>query len=152
MIRTCGLVLALSFMVAACGTATPAIRPPVLAKAPKPFGPLERYHLPAVYFDAGRSDVSASQKAYLREMGLAFLDAGVTKLLLTGHGDVSEGRRSTQRLSLRRAESVGMELVQLGYRREDLRIVGVGATQPRVADPERREADFERFVLIQGRD
>ena len=134
--------------VASCGPTAPPIQPKVLVEAPKTYKPLERYHFPAVYFEPGQFRLTAQQQAALAEMGSAFLQAGITSLHLIGHTDGREGGRAAQNLSLRRAQTVAVELVKLGYRQDDLTIIGVGASEPRIADPDKRMTSMERFVLF----
>lgn len=91
-----------------------------------PYFALWHYHGP--YFDAGSDTVSFVGRESLRSLMPGY-QPGITRFIIEGHSDTRGAAEANMNLSQRRAENVGLELVRLGVRWDDLDIRWAGETK-----------------------
>lgn len=97
-------------------------------------GPMRQvlWHFHGLYFDAGSDVVSEAWASALRFIVVGY-KPGQIRYCIAGHSDTLGSTEDNMRLSLRRADSTGRELMRQGVRFEDIAIRGFGET--RLAHP-----------------
>ncbi len=107
---------------------------PMMAAAPAavaaPAAPVARTYL--VFFDWDKSDLTARAKQIIAEAAAASPKVAATRIEVAGHADKTGTAPYNRALSLRRAQTVGSELVRLGVPEKSVFLTAFGDTQPLV--------------------
>ena len=111
----------------AFGVAAPAPLPaPIATPAPAP----SRTYL--VFFDWDKADLTDRARAIIADAAQASTHVQTTQIEVDGHADLSGTPQYNQKLSLRRANAVGAELVKDGVPQNLIFIQAFGDTRPLV--------------------
>jgi outer membrane protein OmpA-like peptidoglycan-associated protein len=109
----------------------PAVAGAVAAAAPPPMAPVAmRTYL--VFFDWDRAELTERARAIVAEAASASTHVQTTRIEVNGYTDLSGGVAYNQKLSLRRARSVQVELVRDGVAAAEISIQGYGEANPLV--------------------
>ena len=103
----------------------------------------ELVHMPVlINFPTGGAEIDAQNRAILAEVvRTAQSREDIRRVRVEGHTDTCGNENNNMALSQQRAETVAMELVNMGVPREMLETVGYGSTQPRANEAcENRQA------------
>lgn len=84
----------------------------------------------SVTFGFDSSELTPSARSALNDVSAVLTEYSETRVNIAGHTDSTGAADYNQRLSERRAESVGNYLAQSGVQRQRLSMVGHGLTQP----------------------
>jgi OOP family OmpA-OmpF porin len=131
----------------AFGVAPPPPPPPAPAPtvAAQP-APARTY---LVFFDWDKSDLTARAKQIISEAAQASTTVATTKIQVSGHADTSGTPAYNQALSMRRAQTVGAELVRDGVNQNEIMIQAFGDTRPLVpTGPGVREPQNRRVEIV----
>ncbi len=144
-LRSYGLRLRYTFGMPA---ATPPEGPAPLAPlAPPPAASPVRTYL--VFFDWDRADLTSRARQIVATAASASQSGGTTKIEVNGYTDLSGTPAYNQKLSVRRAEAVKVELVRDGVPAGEIGIKGYGETNPLVPTaPGVREPQNRRVEII----
>jgi hypothetical protein len=82
-----------------------------------------------IRFESGSSKLDKASEKTLDELGRAFRERGVEKLLLVGHTDKQGKAAANRTLSLSRAKAVRAILVAQGIPEKSITVEGAGSTQ-----------------------
>lgn len=104
-----------------------------------------------VLFDFNSTALRSASKSSLREMADVFERYPDTTIVVEGHADSTGSAAYNQRLSERRAYSVGNYLQNLGVRGSRLDTVGYGESQPRASNSTASGRQRNRRVEIHVR-
>src|SRR5437763_15293369 len=102
--------------------------PPVAVVTPPPAREAARTYL--VFFDWDRADLTDRARQVIAEAAQATTRVQVTRIQVNGHTDKSGTAAYNQRLSVRRAEAVGAELVRDGVPGQAITIHAFGESRP----------------------
>lgn len=83
-----------------------------------------------IQFDSGSTSLHASSEHQLKAVAALLHQNPNIKVMLRGHSDDIGQAANNAQLSLLRANSVGLALVNLGIDRQRIRIMGMGASLP----------------------
>jgi hypothetical protein len=143
-------VIAAALMLGACSQPPPQAAAPVQRVVPPGEVPPM-----TVYFDTGRSTLSAQAASVVQGAATVYKRQGNARVTLTGHADTTGSPNSNMTLSQRRADAVKDGLVRDGVPAAAISTVGQGeATLPvqtadNVAEPRNRSVDIS-IVRIGG--
>ncbi len=127
----------------------PPPRPIVQPMMPPPPPPPAKSFI--VFFDFNRSDLSAEAQGVISEAVRTARYTGSVRVLVTGHTDTVGSAPYNQALSVRRAESVKIEMIRDGMAADAISTVGKGFDEPLVATgPGVREPQNRRAVIDLG--
>jgi len=113
---------------------------------PPPPPPVAREYL--VFFDFDSSQITPEAMSVLRTVADNVPKANAQAVRAIGHADRSGPDRYNQRLSLRRAEAVKAQLIQLGVPANEISIEGRGETDPLVPTADGAREPQNRRVQI----
>ena len=140
MLKKLSVLVAATFMIAACDQPAPAPTPP-----PPP--PVQAQTF-MVFFDWDRSNLTAQAVATVRQAAQAYKTRGSASIVATGHTDTSGSPQYNMALSLRRANSVKQQLVTEGVPATAITVNGRGEegllvqTGPNVREPQNRRVEI----------
>jgi outer membrane protein OmpA-like peptidoglycan-associated protein len=117
----------------AFGVTTVAASAATAAATPAPAAPAGDARTYLVFFDWDKSDLTARARQIIADAAGASSRLAVTRIEVAGHADTSGTPPYNQGLSMRRAQTVGAELVRLGVKKEAITIEAFGDTRPLVA-------------------
>jgi OmpA-OmpF porin, OOP family len=121
----------------------PAPAPRMAAPAPAP----ARTYL--VFFDWDKSDLTDRARQIIADAAHASTSVATTQIQVTGNADTSGTPAYNQALSMRRAQSVGAELVKDGVAQNIIMIQAFGDTRPLVpTGPGVREPQNRRVEIV----
>ncbi len=83
-----------------------------------------------IYFDTGAIELNPASEQQIKAIAALLHKAPAIKIMLRGHTDNIGLPAANAQLSLLRANSVGLALVNLGIDRQRIRIMGMGDTLP----------------------
>jgi outer membrane protein OmpA-like peptidoglycan-associated protein len=138
------VIVLLAMMLPRCGTATREAAPVATAPAPAP-APAAAVTLPAkVYFETGKSDLTAEGNAVIKGVASILGGDASAKVDLTGYTDKTGDSAANQDLAKKRAENVKAALATAGVAAERVNMkepifVEVGASGP---DAEARRVEI----------
>ena len=140
MLRKLFVLLAATFMIAACDQPAPATAPP----PPPPPAPQSFM----VFFDWDSAKLNPQATNVVGQAAAAFKSKGGARIMATGHTDTSGSEAYNMALSLRRANAVKDALVQQGVPATAISVVGRGEqgllvqTGPNVREPQNRRVEI----------
>ena len=115
----------------------------------QPSAPVPQARTFLVFFDWDRADLPARARQIVAQAAAASRQPGTTQVAVDGYTDLSGTAAYNQRLSVRRAESVKVELVRDGVPASEIAIAGHGETNPLVATaPGVREPQNRRVEIM----
>jgi outer membrane protein OmpA-like peptidoglycan-associated protein len=121
----------------------------VTTQAPAPAPKAEEARTYLVFFDWDKSDLTARAKQIIADAAGASQRLAVTRIEVAGHADKSGTAVYNQALSMRRAQTVGAELVRLGVKKEAIAISAFGDTKPLVPTADGvREPQNRRVEIV----
>jgi outer membrane protein OmpA-like peptidoglycan-associated protein len=128
--------------------ASPPPPPPEsIAPAPPPQAAQVRTYL--VFFDWDRADLTARARQIVASAAAASTSVPTTRIDVDGYTDLSGTPAYNQKLSVRRAETVQMELVRDGVPSGEISIHGYGESNPLVPTaPGVREPQNRRVEIV----
>lgn len=109
----------------AAAAAAPAPEPP---KAPEPVPAAVQPHSFNVFFDFDKSTITPETRQVIEQAATQAKQQGIARIDLTGHTDTVGTVEYNQKLSVRRAEAVKKVLIQLGFKADEITVVGKGKT------------------------
>lgn len=83
-----------------------------------------------VLFGSDVESLNAQSTEIVQRIGKALLGVGIERVRVDGHTDASGKETYNQQLSLRRAKSVGNALASIGMKEENIKLQGLGSTEP----------------------
>jgi len=83
-----------------------------------------------VLFGSDVESLNAQSTEIVQRIGKALLGVGIERVRVDGHTDASGKEIYNQQLSLRRAKSVGDVLAAIGMKEENIKLQGLGSTEP----------------------
>jgi outer membrane protein OmpA-like peptidoglycan-associated protein len=83
-----------------------------------------------VLFGSDVENLNPPSTEIVERIGKALLGAGIERVRVDGHTDASGSTAYNEKLSIRRANSVGKVLTSIGMREEDVQLRGLGSTNP----------------------
>jgi outer membrane protein OmpA-like peptidoglycan-associated protein len=102
-----------------------------------------------VFFDWDRSALTPEGRAIVASAADEFKRTGTTRIVATGHTDLSGSPQYNQRLSERRAEAVKVELIRLGVPAMAITTIGKGEEDPLLPTKDGvREAQNRRVEIV----
>jgi len=126
----------------------PPPAPLIVAEAPPPPPAIRQF---IVFFDFDKSNLTAEAMQVVGAAMMTAREAGMAKIVVTGHTDTVGSQRYNQALSERRARSVKAEMVRLGLNDRDIETVGKSFSEPLVpTGPGVREPQNRRAVIDLG--
>jgi hypothetical protein len=140
MLKKLFVLLAATFMIAACDEPAPATAPP----PPPPPAPQSFM----VFFDWDSAKLNPQATNVIGQAAAAFKTKGGARITATGHTDTSGTEAYNMALSLRRANAVKDALVQQGVPATAIAVVGRGEqgllvqTGPNVREPQNRRVEI----------
>ena len=136
MLKKLFVLLAATFMIAACDEPAPATAPP----PPPPPAPQSFM----VFFDWDSAKLNPQATNVIGQAAAAYKTKGSARITATGHTDTTGSEAYNMALSLRRANAVKDSLVQQGVPATAIAVVGRGMqgllvpTGPNVREPQNR--------------
>ncbi len=140
MLKKLFVLLAATFMIAACDEPAPATAPP----PPPPPAPQSFM----VFFDWDSAKLNPQATSVVGQAAAAYKTKGSSRITATGHTDTSGTEAYNMALSLRRANAVKDALVQQGVPATAIAVVGRGEqgllvqTGPNVREPQNRRVEI----------
>jgi len=140
MLKKLFVLLAATFMIAACDEPAPATAPP----PPPPPAPTSFM----VFFDWDSAKLNPQATSVVGQAAAAYKTKGSSRITATGHTDTSGSEAYNMALSLRRANAVKDALVQQGVPATAIAVVGRGEqgllvqTGPNVREPQNRRVEI----------
>jgi len=140
MLKKLFVLLAATFMIAACDQPAPATAPP----PPPPPAPQSFM----VFFDWDSAKLNPQATSVVGQAAAAYKTKGSARITATGHTDTTGSEAYNMALSLRRANAVKDSLVQQGVPATAIAVVGRGmqgllvATGPNVREPQNRRVEI----------
>ena len=140
MLKKLFVLLAATFMIAACDEPAPATAPP----PPPPPAPQSFM----VFFDWDSAKLNPQATNVVGQAAAAYKTKGSSRITATGHTDTSGTEAYNMALSLRRANAVKDALVQQGVPATAIAVVGRGEqgllvqTGPNVREPQNRRVEI----------
>ena len=140
MLKKLFVLLAATFMIAACDEPAPATAPP----PPPPPAPQSFM----VFFDWDSAKLNPQATNVVGQAAAAYKTKGGARITATGHTDTSGSETYNMALSLRRANAVKDALVQQGVPATAIAVVGRGEqgllvqTGPNVREPQNRRVEI----------
>jgi hypothetical protein len=140
MLKKFFVLLAATFMIAACDEPAPATAPP----PPPPPAPQSFM----VFFDWDSAKLNPQATNVVGQAAAAYKTKGSARITATGHTDTSGTEAYNMALSLRRANAVKDALVQQGVPATAVAVVGRGEqgllvqTGPNVREPQNRRVEI----------
>jgi hypothetical protein len=140
MLKKLFVLLAATFMIAACDQPAPATAPP----PPPPPAPQSFM----VFFDWDSAKLNPQATNVLGQAAAAYKTKGSARITATGHTDTTGSEAYNMALSLRRANAVKDSLVQQGVPATAIAVVGRGMqgllvqTGPNVREPQNRRVEI----------
>lgn len=120
LMRSLGLIAALALPLAACQQpVAPAATAAAVAPANKSF---------MVFFDLGKSALSARAKAVVQDAAATAKATAHTAIEVNGYTDTSGSTRANAALAMRRAKTVAAALVKAGVPKQEIAIKAFGET------------------------
>lgn len=130
-------------------TVTPPQVSPLTAERPV-VAPVPQSYM--VFFDFDRSELTAEAKRILASAAQDFQRGGYVRIVVTGHTDTMGTPKYNEKLSVRRAAAVRVELMRLGVDRGAIQANGVGESGLLVPTNDQvREAQNRRAEIVFGR-
>ncbi|WP_053213262.1 OmpA family protein [Pseudomonas sp. Q12-87] len=83
-----------------------------------------------VLFGSDVENLNPPSTEIVERIGKALLGAGIERVRVDGHTDASGSPAYNEKLSIRRANSVGKVLTSIGMREENVQLRGLGSTNP----------------------
>jgi outer membrane protein OmpA-like peptidoglycan-associated protein len=83
-----------------------------------------------VLFGSDVENLNPPSTEIVERIGKALLGAGIERVRVDGHTDASGSAAYNEKLSIRRANSVGKVLTSIGMREENVQLRGLGSTNP----------------------
>lgn len=83
-----------------------------------------------VLFGSDVENLNAASTEIVARIGKALLEAGIERVRIDGHTDASGSPAYNQKLSMRRASSVGKVLKGVGMQEENIQLRGLGSSAP----------------------
>ena len=139
MLKKLFVLLAATFMIAACDEPAPATAPPPPPPAPQSF---------MVFFEWDSAKLNPQATSVVGQAAAAYKTKGSSRITATGHTDTSGTEAYNLALSLRRANAVKDALVQQGVPATAIAVVGRGEqgllvqTGPNVREPQNRRVEI----------
>ena len=139
MLKKLFVLIAATFMIAACDEPAPATAPPPPPPAPQSF---------MVFFDWDSAKLNPQATNVVGQAAAAYKTKGGARITATGHTDTSGSEAYNMALSLRRANAVKDALVQQGVPATAIAVVGRGEqgllvqTGPNVREPQNRRVEI----------
>jgi outer membrane protein OmpA-like peptidoglycan-associated protein len=131
------------------GVAPAAPPPPAEAAAPVPAPEVIPARTYLVFFDWDRADLTDRARQIVASAASASTHVQTTRLEVNGYTDLSGTAAYNQKLSVRRAQSVQMELVRDGVPAAEISIHGFGESNPLVPTAKGvREPQNRRVEII----
>lgn len=125
------------------------VAPPAVEAPAVPTARAEAARTYLVFFDWDRADLTDRARQIIAEAASASQRVAVTRIEVSGHTDTTGSAAYNQTLSVRRAETVAVELVRLGVPRAAITTQGFGFSRPLVATgPNVREPQNRRVEII----
>jgi outer membrane protein OmpA-like peptidoglycan-associated protein len=156
--RYAALVMALA--VAAC-TATPEPQPapppapaeaavvaPIAAPPPPPPVPATVPRSFVVFFDAGKSALSADARRIIADAAAAYRTHNAHRMSISGHTDRAGGDGANRKVSLQRALAVQRAFVAAGIPASEIGIAARGESEPAFLTPDQTKEPQNRRVEI----
>lgn len=140
MLKKLFVLLAATFMIAACDEPAPATAPP----PPPPPAPQSFM----VFFDWDSAKLNPQATSVIGQAAAAYKTKGSARITATGHTDTTGSEAYNMALSLRRANAVKDSLVQQGVPATAIAVVGRGMqgllvpTGPNVREPQNRRVEI----------
>ena len=130
----------------------PAMPPPVAPMAaPKPTPPAAQAEAAKylVFFDWDKATLTPEARRIIASAADEYKKTGSTRIVATGHTDLSGSPQYNLRLSERRADAVKAELVRLGVPATVITTIGKGEEDPLVPTKDGvREAQNRRVEIV----
>jgi outer membrane protein OmpA-like peptidoglycan-associated protein len=127
----------------------PAPPPPVAAPAPAPAAAPAPARTYLVFFDFDRADLTDRARQIIADAARASTQVQTTRIEVAGHADRSGNPQYNQRLSMRRAQAVGQELVRLGVPQGAIDLQAFGESRPLVPTADGvREPQNRRVEIV----
>lgn len=83
-----------------------------------------------VLFGSDVESLNPQSTEIVQRIGKALLGVGIERVRVDGHTDASGKESYNQQLSLRRAKSVGKVLTTVGMKEENIKLQGLGSSEP----------------------
>ncbi|MDI2593644.1 OmpA family protein [Pseudomonas sp. N3-W] len=83
-----------------------------------------------VLFGSDIESLNNASTEIVQRIGKALLGVGIERVRVDGHTDASGKEAYNEQLSLRRAKSVGKVLTGVGMKEENIKLRGLGSSQP----------------------
>ncbi|MBK5510154.1 MULTISPECIES: OmpA family protein [unclassified Pseudomonas] len=83
-----------------------------------------------VLFGSDVESLNSQSTEIVQRIGKALLGVGIERVRVDGHTDASGKETYNQQLSLRRAKSVRNVLTAVGMKEENIKLQGLGSTEP----------------------
>ncbi len=139
-------LLGLRYAFGAPAVVAAAAEAPAAAATPAPASIARTY---LVFFDWDRAELTSRAREIIKEAASNAQRGGVTRVEVAGHADRSGDAAYNQRLSQRRAEAVGAELVRDGVTRSNISIQAFGESRPLVPTADNvREPQNRRVEIV----
>lgn len=148
MLKKLFVLLAATFMIAACDEPAPATAPP----PPPPPAPQSFM----VFFDWDSAKLNPQATNVIGQAAAAYKTKGSARITATGHTDTTGSEAYNMALSLRRANAVKDSLVQQGVPATAIAVVGRGMqgllvpTGPNVREPQNRRVEIVIAQAVAG--
>lgn len=148
MLKKLFVLLAATFMIAACDEPAPATAPP----PPPPPAPQSFM----VFFDWDSAKLNPQATNVIGQAAAAYKTKGSARITATGHTDTTGSEAYNMALSLRRANAVKDSLVQQGVPATAIAVVGRGMqgllvpTGPNVREPQNRRVEIVIAQTVAG--
>jgi OOP family OmpA-OmpF porin len=122
---------------------------PVIAPVPAPAAAPAPARTYLVFFDFDRADLTDRARQIIADASQASRTLQTTRIEVAGHADRSGTPQYNQRLSMRRAEAVAMELVRHGVSRNAINVQAFGESRPLVPTADGvREPQNRRVEIV----
>lgn len=108
--------------------AAAAAEPPKAEPAPAPAPAAVVPHSFEVFFDFDKATINSDSRAIIEQAANQAKSGNAVHIDLTGHTDTVGSDAYNMKLSVRRAEAVKKVLIQLGFKADEIGVVGKGKT------------------------
>jgi outer membrane protein OmpA-like peptidoglycan-associated protein len=122
------------------------------AEEPAPPPPAAKEEIPRnfiIFFDWDKDNITPEAQKILSEAAEYAKQAGVARIVLTGHADRSGSAKYNEGLSMRRAQNAMKSMVELGIPGSEIAVFAKGETQPLVPTEDGvREPQNRRVEIV----
>jgi outer membrane protein OmpA-like peptidoglycan-associated protein len=126
----------------------PAVVAPIAAPPPPPPVPTTVPRSFVVFFDAGKSTLSADARRIIAEAAAAYRTHNAHRMSVLGHADRAGGDTANRKISLQRALAVQRAFVAAGIAAAEIGIAARGESEPAFLTPDQTKEPQNRRVEI----